>query len=177
MITACHSCDLNGKGDPRCITCKRVSQDDIRISKTPHAKAEMIAAQQQAEQTPPCTNLPEDIEDTLRKAMATFWALDPIQLLCVQHIMNGQRLATFGERLRTIHAKISHYRGSERAQAGMMRDAIAKRAPMLAPILNAHVKGVKGDALKRLDDMPTGDLFEWGGVDAPFDKPKHSVKK
>lgn len=178
MITACHNCELNGKGDPRCINCKRVNQDDIRIKRSPHAKSEFVAAVEDRDPDcpdpgQPCTNLPADIEDTLRKAMSSFWSLDPIQLLCVQHIMQGKKLSAFGETLRAVHEKIRKYRGSERAQAGMMRDAIAKRIPFIAPIINTHLKADgrvdEHDGVVSLLDEPAGDLFEWGGVDAPFD--------
>ena len=181
MIAACHSCQFNGKGDPRCIKCRRVSQDDIRISKTPHTRSEMVVASSASEASPNVTNLDPAVEDTLRKAMASFWALDPIQLLCVQHMMLRKRLSTVGETLREVHAKIGKYRGSERAQAGMMRDAIAKRIPMLAPIINAHVKEdgtIDAHHMTELmDEMPAGDLFEAAGTPLDYDPLKRRTRR
>jgi len=188
MITACHSCELNGKQDPRCLNCRRVNQDDIRIAKTPHTRSEMVAAQPQAEPYGYCTKLPHEVEDTLRQAMASFWGLDPIELLCVQHIMRGQRLSAFGNTLRKIYQRIGKYRGSERAQAGMMRDAIARKMPMLAPILKAHAKGddeedqgceaeVSTEEIAEQLDLPGGDLFEAAGIPLKYDELSRKTKR
>lgn len=141
-ISACHDCKWNGAGSPRCIKCKRVNQDDIRIRKTPHARSEMIGANPTPQDPPTtCTPLSEENEQKLRIAMATLFGLDPIQLLLVQHIMRGGRLSEFGDTLRKTHEQIRRYRGSERAQAGMMRNAVFSRAPILAPVLTPLIKG------------------------------------
>lgn len=171
MITACHNCAFNGLGGlfysfadrlpngapssvktnverirryllAKCRNCRRASQDDIRIQKTPHAKSEYMTVTP-ATQGGRCerkiagtiTPLDADNEGRLRLGMATLFGLSPIQLLLVQHLMRGGRLAKFGGTLRATHEQIGKYRGSERAQAGMMRDAIIARAPMLAPVL------------------------------------------
>ena len=83
MITACHNC-RRGIGK-HCETCKRVSQDDIRIQHTPHNRSEMQAAMPQpaSEQA---TGLPGDIEDKLRQFLFDLFDLDPIQLLLLQHV-------------------------------------------------------------------------------------------
>lgn len=83
MITGCHSCKI-GPGDA-CATCKRASQDDIRIAHTPHNRSELQAAlpQPTSEQA---TTLPADIENTLRCFLFDLFDLDPIQLLLLQHI-------------------------------------------------------------------------------------------
>ena len=83
MVTACHNCRL-GVGK-HCETCKRVSQDDIRIQHTPHNRSEMQAAMPQpaSEQA---TGLPSDIEDKLRQFLFDLFDLDPIQLLLLQHV-------------------------------------------------------------------------------------------
>lgn len=206
-ISACHDCKWNGAGSPRCIKCKRVSQDDIRIRKTPHARSEMIGANPTPQDTPTtCTPLSEENEQKLRIAMATLFGLDPIQLLLVQHIMRGGRLSEFGDTLRKTHEQIRRYRGSERAQAGMMRNAIFARASILAPVLTPLITGDESaparsraassspraaDPVKatmpddkavstigeRMKDEPIGDLFEFSGVSAPFDELKRKTRR
>ena len=208
MITACHSCKINEEierfsafvqglntSNPkvqtavetlrryylgRCKGCERTSQDDIRIHKTPHTRTEMVAATPTQEPARGVTRLPEDVENTLRVAMSSFWGLTQVQLLCVHHLMNGRRLSSFGDALRKVHEQIRKYRGSERAQAGMMRDAIARRIPILAPIINAHVDDqgeATGKVVNMMDDEPTGDLFEAAGIEVPFDPLERRTKR
>lgn len=137
-----------------------------------------------------CTPLSEENEQKLRIAMATLFGLDPIQLLLVQHLMLGGRLSAFGDTLRKTHEQIRRYRGSERAQAGMMRNAIFARAQILAPVLTPLISrdepapsGPRSDddavsTIKvRLNDEPLGDLFEYAGVSAPFDKLKRKTRR
>lgn len=83
MVIACHNCRL-GVGK-HCETCRRVSQDDIRIQHTPHNRSEMQAAMPQAA-SEQATSLPADIEDTLRQFLFDLFDLDPIQLLLLQHV-------------------------------------------------------------------------------------------
>lgn len=178
-----------------CEHCRRTPQDDIRIKKTPHVKGDMartdcdtaetieaveIAAPTHKSERSCATTLPADIEDTLRRAMANFWSLTPVQLLCVQHLMAGKKLSEFGATLRGVHEQIRKYRGSERAQAGMMRNAIAERIPFIAPVINAHIAEdgeVGGVVAEGMADLPTGDLFEAAGLDVPFDDLERRTKR
>ena len=199
MITACHNCAFNGLGGlfssfadrlpngapstvktnverirryllAKCRNCRRASQDDIRIQKTPHAKSEYMTVTP-ATQGGRCerkiagtiTPLDADNEGRLRLGMATLFGLSPIQLLLVQHLMRGGRLAKFGDTLRATHEQIGKYRGSERAQAGMMRDAILARAPMLAPVLAPCYSG-----------GGTSPAVCGGGATRAGDKPRHN---
>lgn len=175
-----------------CTSCRRTTQDDIRIRKSPHVKGDMartdcdttetieVAAPARKAERSCATTLPADVEDTLRRAMANFWELTPMQLLCVQHLMAGKKLSEFGETLRGVHDKIRKYRGSERAQAFMMRNAIAKRIPFIAPVINAHLNDegkVESEVADRMEDLPTGDLFEAAGIYVPFDDLKMRTKR
>lgn len=147
----------------RCETCRRTPQDDIRIKKSPHVKGDMArtdcdttetieaAAGPRSAERSCATPLPPDVEDTLRRAMANFWALSPVQLLCVQHLMQGKKLSEFGATLRGVHEQIRKYRGSERSQAGMMRNAIAERIPFIAPILNARPQTITSGISVRIE--------------------------
>lgn len=149
-----------------CEHCRRIPQDDIRIKKTPHVKGDMartdcdtaetieaveIAAPTHKAERSCATTLPADIEDTLRRAMANFWSLTPVQLLCVQHLMAGKKLSEFGATLRGVHEQIRKYRGSERAQAGMMRNAIAERIPFIIPVINARPQTITSGISVRIE--------------------------
>ena len=81
MISACHNCRIGPS--KACLACRRVSQDDIRIQHTPHNRSEL-----QATTTAPAsrkaTDLPDEIEDKLRRFLFDLFDLDPIQLLMLQ---------------------------------------------------------------------------------------------
>ena len=93
MITACHNCRIGPS--KACLTCRRVSQDDIRIQRTPHNRSEL-----QATTTPTAgrksTDLPDEIEDKLRRFLFDLFDLDPIQLLMLQHVKQGGTPVSFG---------------------------------------------------------------------------------
>lgn len=124
MITACHSCEYNGKGllleellpagkttdrdalkakdvllryfSARCISCKRTNQDDIRIEKSPHNVRPDLKQAVKQEPSEQATNLPEEIENTLRRILMTITALDPLDALMLLHVANGGTPTTFG---------------------------------------------------------------------------------
>jgi len=192
QIAACHSCALDGMAAKltaimsgagvaaevktaastlmhhvreRCLNCQRVRDDDIRIAHTPHTISEIVPA------TPPAmdadgdnvTPLDEGNEARLRMALSTLFALSPVQLLLVQHLLRGNRLSQFGNALKSTHLHIARYRGNERAQAGMMRRAIEKAAPFLAPVFSSLIHA------KKLDfDEVSDDLFSFAGLSSPI---------
>ena len=162
-VHTCHNCKYNGIGDSRCITCNRVAQDDIRIKRTPHVTNEMMVNNPPTDPHPSgVTDLPVEVENKLRIAIANLFDLSPIQLLLVQHLIRGYRMSSFGDRLIQISSHISKCRGSKRAMAGMMRNSIVEKFPALAVILGgeAKTKEVINEAVG-YDDV---DLFDFAGV-------------
>lgn len=125
MITACHNCEFNGKGlqlealipegttdkaalaakdalaqyfAARCVNCKRVSQDDIRIEKTPKNERPDLTADrsQTTASSLPCTDLPEAVEDTLRRLLITITGLDPLDAMLLFYVAKDGTPGTFG---------------------------------------------------------------------------------
>ena len=83
MITACHNCRIGPS--KACLTCRRVSQDDIRIQHTPHNRSELQATAP-APASRKATDLPDEVEDKLRRFLFDLFDLNPIQLLLLQHV-------------------------------------------------------------------------------------------
>lgn len=92
-IYTCHNCP-EGRG-PHCARCHRVDQDDIRIQHTPHNRSELQAAANQPA-SGRATDLPDEIEDRLRRFLFDLFDLSPVQLLLLQHVKHGGTPNSFG---------------------------------------------------------------------------------
>lgn len=93
MIVACHNCRIGPSN--ACLTCRRVDQDDIRIRHTPHNRAEYQAAAERPAGGR-ATELPDGVEDKLRRFLFDLFDLDPVQLLMLRHVRNGGTPVSFG---------------------------------------------------------------------------------
>lgn len=137
MITACHSCEYNGKGlmleellpagkttdrdalkakdallryfSARCINCKRANQDDIRIEKSPHNVRPDLNQAVKQEPSEQATTLPAEAEDTLRRMLMTITALDPLDALMLLHVAKGGTPSTFGRFVNRVSDKARLY--------------------------------------------------------------------
>lgn len=130
-IIACHSC-RKGVGK-HCEACRRVSQDDIRISHSPHNRSELQATkiQQPSEQA---TALPEDVEDTLRRLLCTITGFKTLDIVLLIHIAKGGTPGNFGRALNELIAEAKTY-GSEISRATAMakwKAIVRKFAPFRA---------------------------------------------
>lgn len=125
MISACHNCQYYGTR--RCLKCKRIEQDDIRIQHTPHNRDELTVSHIQQPSTP-ATRLPEDVEDILRRLLCTVTALAPLDALLVLHVAQGGTPSTFGSYINRFKAQCNGY-GAEisRATAKAKWESICKR--------------------------------------------------
>lgn len=163
MITACHSCEFNGKGlqlealipngttdraaleakealarffAARCVNCKRCSQDDIRIEKTPKNECPELTVDRNGDNAPsaPCTDLPEAVEDTLRRLLITITGLDPLDAMLLFYVARGGTPGTFGRFLNKTFDEARLYGPSiGRATAKAKWTAICKKfAPFSA---------------------------------------------
>lgn len=142
----CHNCP-QGRG-PHCVHCKRVNQDDIRIQHSPHNRTELQAATIRPA-SEKATNLPDDIEDTLRRFLFDLFDLDPIQLMLLRHVKQGGTPNTFGRafakflKASIIYGKRKHRARWDRtceeigawisrATAWAIWDGMIQKAPLLA---------------------------------------------
>ncbi len=149
-IIACHSCS-KGVGK-HCETCRRVSQDDIRIAHSPHNRSELQATtiRQPSQQA---TALPEDVEDTLRRLLCTITELKTLDILLLVHIAKGGTPGTFGRSLNALIAEAKTY-GDEigRATAMAKWKAIVKK---FAPFRALRSWGIgHGGRVKTEKDAP-----------------------
>ena len=177
MITACHNCRIGPS--KACLTCRRVSQDDIRIQHTPHNRSEL-----QGTTTAPAsrkaTDLPDEVEDKLRRFLFDLFDLDPIQLLMLQHVKQGGTPVSFGATFaRFLKASIKYgdrerradwNRAVEtygahigRATAKAIWDGMVKKSPLLA-VFQTWDKGHGGRQAEEPDEdeprLTQSDLFD-----------------
>jgi len=93
------------------------------------------------------TNLEPDAEDALRKAMASLFALDPVELLLVQHVIKGGGYADFCDvlwpmlrRLRTKEQELRRKRDGFRSLAHTWAKKIEDKMPQMADVLRARIE-------------------------------------
>ncbi len=149
-IIACHSC-TKGVGK-HCETCRRVSQDDIRIAHSPHNRSELQATtiHEPSEQA---TALPPDVEDTLRRLLCTITGFKTLDILLLVHIAKGGTPSNFGRAVNALMAEARTY-GPEigRATAMAKWKAIVKR---FAPFRALRSWGIgHGGRMKTETDEP-----------------------
>lgn len=144
-VWGCHGCAFNGKGDPRCITCKRANQDDIRIQRTPHIASD-IASQCVSQSIAPTfyssgptgLNLSEDME-RVKALIYTVSSLHPLEFIAALHLARGGRardipkvISSLAENLRKKRTLNGNGKRSERSLVGMKIIAITERMPAIA---------------------------------------------
>lgn len=87
------------------------------------------------------TALDPDTEDALRKALASIFSLDPVELLLLQHVMNGGKyanlnivLAKLSRRLRTKEAELCGKKEGFRSLAHSWAKKIVQKMPMMGKL-------------------------------------------
>lgn len=187
-VTACHCCEFDGKGaiieafftpsmlkhkgmrkakgdilaylSTHCTNCRRTSQDDIRIKKSPKNVRPDLTVSTSTAGSAPCTDLPESVENTLRTLLKTVTSMDALDVLLILHVCEGGAPNTFGpwlnrefEVARTYGAVLS------RATAKAKWDAICKK---FAPFNKLRSWGIGHGGRKSLhdDDVETEHLTQ-----------------
>jgi len=135
-VIACHNCKV---GPSRaCFTCRRVSQDDIRIAHTPHNRSEMQIAANYAPSAK-ATNLPDEDEDALRKLLATVAGLDVLQFIAALHMARHGRCRHIAKAVRDAAEDVRSYYSGEafkigRATVQAKWHALCRKIPELAAV-------------------------------------------
>ena len=104
----CHNCQ-RGRGQ-HCITCKRITQDDIRIQHKQHNREELQAATI-AHPWGKVTNLPADVEDALRHFLFAVTSLDALQFIAALHLLRRGRRRALAETIRAFAADVRAHIG------------------------------------------------------------------
>ena len=159
MLTACHTCDhaaacrncpdigtdkcldcSHGNRNkempgPYCWTCKRGTEhDDIRIKHSPHNRDELTRSTIQPP-SEPCTVLPEEDEDELRRLFSTFTALHPLAVIAARHLARGGTSRTIPAAIENFAAAVRGYRnGMSRATIAAKFLAIGRKLPAAASV-------------------------------------------
>ena len=147
-VTACHRCVYNGKGDPHCLSCCRINQDDIRIQKTPHLgdrSSEYLSKERAALFAPqPADKLDLDEKAELVKMLLyTVSSLTPIEFVAALHLARGGRLADLSADLLSLVKYCARSRTLKRGRDGrslisMKHGAILKRCAKLSAVFGSR---------------------------------------
>lgn len=93
----CHKCPFHNTGSEECMQCQCKEEYSY-----PYGKYLIDGVQFQAPDTSgsdPVTNLPEEVEDKLRKFLCVLFDLSPNELLCLQAIMKNLTLSEFAREM------------------------------------------------------------------------------
>lgn len=121
-----------------------------QVSTDAAPSAELVYAHRQMSNHAPSsgvTNLEPDAEDSLRKAMASLFALDPVELLLVQHVIKGGSYANFCDvlwpmlrRLRTKEHELCGKKDGFRSLAHTWAKKIEDKMPQMRDVLRARIE-------------------------------------
>lgn len=92
-----------------------------------------------------------DAFDRLRTAMTALFALNPLDLLIVQHIANGGSFGGFVSVFINLMQKCKRYHGSAKQMVYARKNAICDKLPFLKPMIDAVVRRDGKDAAVRRD--------------------------
>lgn len=114
----CHNCPFHNTGSEECLQCQCKEEYSY-----PYGKYLMDGVQFQAPDTSgseQVTNLPDEVEDKLRKFLFSLFDLSPNELLCIQAIMRGQSLSEFArdmEQMSKSNKSFSRFRAFQTRKA------------------------------------------------------------
>lgn len=147
-VTACHRCVYNGKGDPHCLSCCRINQDDIRIQKTPHLgdrSSEYLSKERAALFAPqPADKLDLDEKaERVKMLLYTVSSLTPLEFVAALHLARGGRLADLSAELLSLVKYCARSRTLKRGRDGrslisMKQGAILKRCAKLSAVFGSR---------------------------------------
>ena len=86
----CTRCPFNGKMSSECLSCG--GEETYSYKYRQYIMEGYDAPSPDTSGSAPCTTLSEDDEDRLRVAMTNLFSLSPLELLCLQSIMQRKTL-------------------------------------------------------------------------------------
>ena len=122
----CHKCIHDGKRSPACLTCtaKGTRLSVVKRMPTQYEDAEPTYA----------TSLPPEIEDKLRIAICELFQLKPLELLCLQGIMQQKTLIEIAQMLTTTFKKFG-CKEFTRQHVFQLRKSMLEKMPTLKDAL------------------------------------------
>lgn len=153
----CHKCRYRNDPDrlERCLKCSppkdgqpfHVGRNAVVYADAQSNLSDLRASSGRTGREGCVTQLPEDVEDVLRGALATFAGLSPVDALLAHHIISGKPMASFRDALRGLAREVTdgdrrvRRDGSDRAYAWER----VKRLKGLFPPLSALLPQRRGD--------------------------------
>lgn len=125
----CHTCPYDGKKSAKCHNCPTAEQYSYKHNL--YILDEYDPIQPDTSGSAPVTTLSEEAEDTLRKFFYTLFDLQPLELLCLKAIMNGQSLVDWSEDISKILKKPMTRFHAFQLRKSMLKKLGDKYAPAL----------------------------------------------
>lgn len=144
----CHKCPLNGKGDPRCITCPGPSKTPLQSGVVAYSLDSMkaagmvqAAAPTELQERGRCTDLPLAVEERLLDFLYRLFSLTEQKYLLVRHVFLGGSLSQFGRST-----------GVSRQRVNTLAGEISTEIPVLAEMFGRR-RNSDGDKTGRFQQM------------------------
>lgn len=148
---------------PKCIACdptqmprggrSQVELTDFTASKRKVDPCDQVPISQNQADRDVCGVSP-DAFDRLRTAMTALFALNPLDLIIVQHIANGGKYSDIEQVYINLMQKCKRYHGSARQMIYARKNNICAKLPQLKPMIDAVVRrgGKDADVRREVDD-------------------------
>ena len=135
---------------PKCVSC-----DPNEMPRGGRSQVELTDFTASKRKVDPCSRALEPAESVdsscvgvspeafgrLRTAMTSLFALDPLDLLIIQHIVNGGAMADFPKVYVDLMTRCSRYRGSARQMVYARKRRIEEALPQLKPVFGHLMTG------------------------------------
>lgn len=148
---SCPNWKLWLKASEACACCVNAESHhgQSRVTATDYTLAQRRPIDYTREPSGQATDLAPDAEDKLRRAMATLFALDPIDLMLVAHLVQQRPLTDFGDVLSGVERTIRGYRGRVGAMAFARKERLLAKMPQLRAVIRTNTER---DAASRIEE-------------------------
>lgn len=139
---------------PKCVAC-----DPMQMPRGGKSQIELSDFTESKRNIDPCANVITESQadrdvrgvspeafDRFRTAMTALFALNPLDLLIVQHIANGGSFGSFDRVYINLMQKCKRYHGSAKQMVYARKNNICAKLPQLRPMIDAVVRRCGSDA-------------------------------
>lgn len=139
---------------PYCLRCNPAEMPRGGYSQVEATEATVARriVQHQTDDDDMCAGVSADAFDRFRIAITTLFALDPMDLLIVQCLLNGGSYGDFSQIYATLVEKCKRYHGGVRQMIYARKKRIEAQIPMLKPIFAAIVAKAAKDRRGTIED-------------------------
>lgn len=129
----CHKCIYDGQGSDACLSCvaKGCRLSIVKQMPTTYNDAD------DDEEPMTATSLPLDVEDRFRVALCELFQLKPLELLCLQGIMQQKTLTDIAEQLTSVFKKFGCKKFTRHHMFQLRKSMLSKIPTLKTALLTA----------------------------------------